>query len=203
LNPPPVPIRFLEPAEAWRPDGVSPVEWAATPEGDRVACWMETHAGLAIETEGQNRGPWARYFLRGDEGLPYCAAALLRAIEACGASMPPGDPKKFGKRWGSYYPNRSVKAWEANAKRAGTWMGPAVPPWRGCLMFHATRRGSDAGPGRHIDIVTEYRAGERAISVIGANVGDTIKRRTFRLGHPQITGFGSIGPSVSTLRGAA
>jgi len=42
------------------------------------------------------------------------------------------------------------------------------------------------------DIVLSYSPGERLVEVVGANVSDTIKRRSFRLGHPSISGFGCV-----------
>ncbi len=185
-------------AAPWRPRDVPPALWAELAAPERLALWLEAHEQCKLETEGANRGPWVRFFMRGDEGQAYCAAALLRGIEATGGPRPLGDPR-FG-RWDWYYPNRSVARWEASAKRGGTWAGPACPPTRGDLCFRTTRGQSDKGKGRHVDLVVGYDEGERVIHLMGANVSNRIKRRSVRLGDPTISGFGKIVPHVVALR---
>ena len=179
------------------PEGIPLVDWedlCKEDPGSALAYWMESMEGRFIESEGPNRGPWLRSFLLGGDGLPYCADAILSFLDRIGGPKP--LPFVSGKH--SYWHNRSVDNLEKAHQRGGTWLGPSVPPWRGLLVFWADRRGSDrisqlqSRPRRHVDVVSGYHPGEREITVIGANVGDTFKSRRFRLGHPRITGFGAI-----------
>ena len=193
------PLRPLVSAVAWRPLGTSKGDWARVAAPERVTLYVESIEGERFEIEGSNRGPWVRFFMRGDEGQAWCAAFLLRAIESVGAPRPLGDPR-YG-RWAWYYPNRSVARWEQAAKRGGTWSGPACPPKRGDLCFRTSRSGSDKGRGRHVDLVTDYDPATRTVHLIGGNVSNRIKRRSVRLGDPSVSGFGQITPHVTALRG--
>lgn len=155
--------------------------------GAAVARWMLSHVGDELEEEGPNKGAklrrWMPYELAVDS-QPYCAALLAAVLDAAGAVRI--APR--GRHW--FWSNRAAKTWEAGHKRAGVWAGPLVPPAPGWLCFWDRRTGSDTGTGGHVDIVTEYDAGERVITLVGGNLGDTIKMRERRIGYPGITGFG-------------
>ncbi len=158
--------------------------------GAAVATWMEAHEGEAFETEGPNKGPRLRDLLLGGDGLPWCIDLPLSLALKMGAK--PLPPFRAGAH--GYWHNRSVDNCEKSMKRGGMWAGPLVPPARGMVAFMASRAGSDPGKGRHANIVTEYDAGERVVYMIGANIGDTIKRVQLRHGHPSITGLGVFVP---------
>lgn len=174
------------------PSGCSEIEWSAllrVSPGAAAARWLAAHEGAVLEEEGPNRGALLRRWLpyaAAVDGLPYCARLLLAVLDAAGAERI--DPK--GTHW--FWHNGRVATLEAGHKAEGTWCGPMVDPRPGMLVFHGRRGASDAGPGGHVDICLSYDPGERFIEVVGANVGDTIKRRQFRLGHPSISGFGFV-----------
>lgn len=189
---------------AWSPpeDRLAPMAWAALLRvdiGSAVALRVEAWEGLEPETEGPNKGPWLRSVLRGGDGLPWCADLLMGAMRDVGAPLPP--PFRSGAS--RYWHNRSVDNMENAYRVGGLWAGPAVRPRRGWLVFHQGRSGSDKGSGRHVDICLDYDSGERLLTVLGGNVGDGVRRRWFRHGHPSITGFGIIGPSLTDLRRGA
>jgi len=162
--------------------------------GERLAEWVERHEGLR-EITGQNDVPLIQRHYADAKGLPWCAALLLIGIKELALPRPLGNLSRRGWRWH----NRSVLAWWRNAQRAGTAMGPACEPSRGCLVFHGNRRGSDAGSGSgkgHIDIVTGYDRTTRQIFVIGGNVGNAVTRRVLIHPHRGVLGFGQVVPPI-------
>lgn len=157
--------------------------------GNAAARWLAYHEGAVLEEEGPNRGKLLRRWLPYEaavDGLPYCARLLLAVLDAAGAERV--APK--GRHW--FWHGGRVRTLERGHIENGTWAGPQVEPKPGWLVFHKGRGGSDAGPGGHVDIVLSYAPSDRMMEVVGANVGDTIKRRFFELGHPMISGFGCV-----------
>ena len=176
----------------WRPDHVTPKAWAALVRrhpGYAVAEWFEAHKGLSPETEGENRGPWLRSVLRGGDGLPWCADAVMSAIDAVGAPRLPAF--KAGAH--RYWHNRSVKNMELATKRGGLWFGHSIMPRRGDLIFW-DRRGR-----RHVDVVMHADATNRKLVCLGGNVADRVAETVVRLGNPTITGFARIGRPTRLL----
>lgn len=158
--------------------------------GERLAQWVEDREGLK-ELTGTNDVPLIQAHYADAKGLPWCAALLLIGILELELPRPLGNTSRRGWRWH----NRSVWAWWRNAQRAGTAMGPACHPKRGDLMFHGSRKGSDAGSGRglgHIDIVTAFDPVGLQTHVIGGNVGNAIRARVINPGSANALGYGQI-----------
>lgn len=129
-----------------------------------------------------NRGPWVRLFMRGDEGMAWCAAAALEAAKA--VALPPAHK--------GYWPNRSVRAWVRNSKAGGQFIGRAVVPEPGDVVFWRGRRGSDAGAGNHADVVVGVHDTLRSgptLELIGGNVSNSICSRLKPHRDPAILGY--------------
>ena len=130
------------------------------------------------ELGGQNKGPPAKLYMRGDE-LPWCAGAVLTWYERA------GTPIHRSTR--EYYDLRAVARFEAEMIARGVWMGPRLRPRRGDLVFFQARGESDPGRGRHMGIVERVCGGD--IYAIEGNRGDKVARATYQLKDNTITGF--------------
>lgn len=155
-----------------------------------LATWAEGYLGLR-EVTGRNDHPQIQKWLRGDV-LPWCAAFLLWGILELGLPKPPGNIDRFGRTWGWYYPNRSVNTWRRNLKKAGKTKGPNCIPRRGDLVFWKDRKGSDVGPGAHVDVVRYYDPDTKTVEAIGGNRSNAVRVFTFQLGDPRVACFGEV-----------
>lgn len=163
----------------------------AAPPGERLAVLAERlyMMGIAEEPIGSNDGPWVRFFMRGDRGLAWCAGFVLTLMLLIHAPMPSAG----------YWRGRSVSALMRASKRDGTFMGPAVIPQRGDLVFWKGRAGSDAGRGMHVDIVLKVViVGDTVrLHVIGGNVSHVVKQRVIRHRDPRIAGYHRVAVRIS------
>lgn len=171
-----------------------PANVAKDPVAIIVERWMNVR-----EDTGKNDGVAVAHFLRGDVGLPWCAAMLLRAIEHSHWPKPPSSVEarlRHGDRWAWYYENRSVEAWEKNLASDGRTILPADAA-RNDLVFYGDRAGSDEEsaterrkPQRHVDIVESTTVdpdGTLLLNVIGGNLGNAVKRRIVAINDKRIT----------------
>lgn len=164
-----------------------------TPVDVIIEKWMHVR-----EATGANDGADVLYFTRGDK-VPWCAAFILRAIEAAGWPKPPCSEQaraQHGDRWGWYYENRRVAAWLRNTRAAGALVTGL--PERNDLVFYGARAGSDestAAGQMHIDIVESVETDVHpspVIHVIGGNLGNAVRRRVVSVGDPRIVGIGRL-----------
>lgn len=155
--------------------------------GERLASLAEQIHALGVREvpPRSNDGPWIRRFLRGDAFLPWCAAFLLWCLMVLAAPLP-----SIG-----YWRGRSVDAWWRSAKKDGTAFGHWIRPRRGDLLFWRRRGKSDAGRGRHIDVIVDVRHedGRTRLTVIGGNVNDRVSKYGVWHGDSAILGYGRVG----------
>lgn len=152
---------------------------------ERMALLAEAFEAAGVYELPDNRGPWVRLFMRGDE-MAWCAGFLLWMAKAVYAPLP-WAPRSVLRYW----QNRAVSMWHKNAIRGGTWIGAAVVPQRGDAILYSTRNGSDRGPGSHVDLIVDVKQtpGRTVLVVIGGNVSNRVQKRLVALGDPLILGF--------------
>lgn len=179
---------------SWRPPDVPPAVWDVIlrrQPGCALAVWFEAHLGLEPETEGDNRGPWLRSVLRGGDGLPWCADAVMSGLHLTGGPTIPA----FAAGKHPYWHNRSVRNMRDAFRRVGHWQGRWVAPQRGDLVFWNRS-------GRwHVDVCAGFSTARRGLVCIGGNVGDGIAKTVTGLGNPDIDGFGRIAWSLNGNQG--
>lgn len=165
-----------------------------------VEKWMHVR-----EATGGNDGADVLHITRGDK-VPWCAAMILRAIEAARWPKPPCSEaarQHHGDRWGWYYENRLVESFEHNMlSLVGGEVTGRDEAGPNDLVFYADRAGSDdptlgasthrtGKPQRHVDIVerVEHNDANRTVilHVIGGNLGNAVKRRVISIDDPRIT----------------
>ena len=132
--------------------------------GDAVAAYARRHLREhPREVGGQNKGPWVRLYMRGNEGtdLPWCAGfacfVLKQTCDATGVALPfpPSDSTSQLKR----------NAVDARLFLSGTDAGPErVTPGSFFLQ-----RGGPTG-WKHTGLVTE--AGEEGFRTVEGNTND-------------------------------
>ncbi len=159
---------------------------SASSPGERLAMAAERlyMLGIAEVPRASNDGRWIRWFMWGDRGLAWCAGFLLRLMMILGCPMPSCG----------YWRGRRVDTWMKAAKKDGTFMGGAIEPGRGDVVFWDNRRDSDAGIGGHVDVIVQTkRVGEDLrLTIIGGNVDHRIAQRVVSHRDPQILGYGRL-----------
>lgn len=137
--------------------------------------WMEwLAANPHLVEEGNNRGPVAELLMRGDKGLPWCAAGVLIPLRCAGHDI-------------DYWTNRNVRTFEAWCERHSKLLPRSQDPHRGDVVFFHNRDGSDSGTGGHVGMVARI-AGNTIITLEG-NLADGWGSRSFPFRDVRISSY--------------
>jgi hypothetical protein len=125
----------------------------------------ELAAGVVEDPLGSNKGiPWTRYALPGEDPLAWCARFVRWCFIEAGHPLP-----------GNRYMIGNVERMQRELDDRGAILPARMEPQPGDLAFWLDRGASDAGSGRHVDLVVA--AGALTMTVVGGNVSHRVKRR--------------------------
>ncbi len=147
-----------------------------TGAGARALSLAESQVGVR-EATGNNDGLPAQRFSNGRRE-PWCANFVAWSFRQSGNPLP-GNQRSLA----------SVQYMEDQMKKNDKWFprGSATPQ-PGDVIFFGNRGASDRGPGRHVGIVDRVENGR--VYTIEGNSGNAVKRRSYPLNEPRITGYG-------------
>ena len=134
---------------------------------------------IGVTEEPGNTGlPFERYAIQGEEPLAWCARFVRYCVEKAGGSLP-----------GHRYKLAQVAFLEGQFIKK-KWFHK-TDPQVGDIVFYKTRKGSDAGFGRHVGIVVGV-VNDRLLTTVEGNFGDKVTRRTQAKPWANVTGFGRL-----------
>lgn len=147
-----------------------------TGAGERALSLARSQVGVR-EATGNNDGLPAQRFSNGRRE-PWCANFVAWTFRQSGNPLP-GNQRRLA----------SVQYMEDTMKANGKWFARgAATPQPGDVIFFGNRGDSDRGPGRHVGIVEKVENGR--VYTVEGNSGNAVKRRSYPLDHPRITGYG-------------
>lgn len=147
--------------------------------GELAAIEALSHVGKR-ETTGNNDGEFVRRVLGGEEGLPWCAAFVLRCYEWSGNPLPV-----------NFWKCRRVATLYDKLDEAGAMLNATLVRFEllrpGDLVFWlGTAAHAAAGASGHVGIVTG--ALQFSVGVVEGNAGNAVRKRLYDgLTGPRIT----------------
>lgn len=139
--------------------------------------------GVKEETGNNDGEPVKRY--AGNRSEPWCAHFVAWCYRNVGLKIP--DDKIPSES--QHNPLASVSHLERIFKEH-EWFYRSPEP--GDIVFFQTRGQSDKGPGRHCGIVEMVDNKLGLVSTIEGNLSNAVRRKTHKLGSPDITGYGRM-----------
>lgn len=134
------------------------------------------------EATGRNDGLPANRYSNGRRE-PWCANFVAWSFRQAGTPLP-GNQRSLA----------SVQYMEDQMKANGMFHRGTPQP--GDIIFFANRGGSDAGRGRHVGIVEKVENGR--VHTIEGNSSNAVRRRSYALNNPRISGYGRVGGPAGT-----
>lgn len=138
------------------------------------------------EATGRNDGLPANRYSNGRRE-PWCANFVAWSFRQAGTPLP-GNQRSLA----------SVQYMEDQMKANGMFHRGTPQP--GDIIFFANRGGSDAGRGRHVGIVERVENGR--VHTIEGNSSNSVRRRSYDLNNPRISGYGRVGGPAASGPGA-
>lgn len=137
------------------------------------------------EATGNNDGLPAQRYSNGRRE-PWCANFVAWTFRQAGTPLP-GNQRSLA----------SVQYMEDQMKRTGQFHRGTPQP--GDIIFFGNRGGSDRGGGRHVGIVERVENGK--VYTIEGNSSNAVRRRSYDLNNPRISGYGRVGGGNNNVAG--